>query len=196
MSAAVAMGLSLAAGCGAQDADASALGPDCQALLQLGARAAACSAELGPLVEQIRAAPLEPKCSQAARALLQDPEVAVTRPRSLFEPEAKPNDGPLDTRERIALGEFVLPATVEIELDVPLEPGVASTRAELGSMALTAAATGALRAEVRPGAYRLRLHHAGRSSEYCVQLSPCMTTRVIAHGARLARHPDLTPGPC
>lgn len=174
----------------------TAVGADCRALLELGERASACAPDLAALVARIRAAPAEQACSRAARTLLEGPQDPLTRPRSLFEATELSQAAPLTAAERADLGRFALPATVEIELDVPLEPGVASTRAELGAMALTTGPDGALRAEVRPGAYPLRLHHAGQSSVYCIQLASCETTRVVAHGARLARQHGVAPGPC
>ncbi len=191
---ALGLGLTLVAACATKDEPE--IGPDCRALLELGDRAAVCAPDLASIVAQTRAGSGEQDCSRVARTLLSGPPEPITRPRSLFETPDPGRAAPLTSQERAALRRFSLPATLEIELDVPPEPGVASTRAELGAMALTAGPDGALRAEVRPGAYPLRLHHAGQSSVYCIRLASCETTSVVAHGARLARQHGVVPGPC
>ena len=55
---------------------------------------------------------------------------------------------------------------------------------------------GRLQGHLPPGVADLRLRHAGRETAYCVELRPCTTLRVTAHGDKLARHPDVRAGPC
>jgi hypothetical protein len=183
--------------CGDTPVAASALGPDCAAFVAAARRATQCDPTLANLATRVEDEPDEQACRSAARRLLAPQQPAEPRVRSVFEaPPGVPGDAPLTASERAKLDALPMPAFVVITPDVAPAPGVASTVALIGELQLRADAEGRLRTGLAAGARSLRLEHAGQSAEYCVELKPCETLTATAHGAKLARHPDIRPGPC
>jgi hypothetical protein len=171
-------------------------GPACEALLAAARRAEACDPSVTALADDIATSPDEPSCRAAARALIATPTDRAARLRSLGEPVPSPDLSPLSGTERRALLELPLPARLELVPDLRPGPGVPPTTVEVDGTFLRANEAGVLRGDAAPGARTLRLRHAGRESIYCLELRACETMRVATHGARLARHPQVEPGPC
>lgn len=184
--------------CGAGDPKGVTVGPACTALLSAARRAASCDPTLRSLADGIEEAPDETECRVAARALLaRHPSVdELPRLRSVHEPSEAPDASALSAEERRALADLPLPAEVRVAPDLRPGPGVPPTTADIDRAPLVRDPDGVLRAFAEPGARTLRLRHAGRESVYCLELHACETTRVTAHGARLARSPAVRPGPC
>lgn len=186
----------LVAACDAEEAPPRTIGPDCTAVVAAARRAAACDPALGGLASRVEQESDERTCRDAARRLLDPLPDAEPRIRSVFESSPEPRTEPLTEEEHARLEELPLPAFVVITPDVAPAPGVAATAALIGELQLPADAGGRLRTGVAPGARSLRLEHAGQTAEYCVELKPCETLSATAHGAKLARHPGIRPGPC
>lgn len=191
---ALAIGSSLS--CGAASPASSQPGPACAALLEAARRAEGCDPSLTTLAERITAEPDEAGCRAAARALIATPVDVAPRLRSLGEPAPSPDLSPLSSSERRALLDLPLPARVELQPDLRPGPGVPPTKVDVEGTLLRANEAGVLRGDASPGARTLRLRHAGRESVYCLELRACETLRAATHGARLARHPQVRPGPC
>ena len=173
------------------------VGPACAALLEAAERAKACDPALGHLARRIDDAPDESSCRVAARSLLAGtPPDREPRLRSVYETAPPQQDAPLSAKELRALADLPLPAQLEVAPDLRPGPGVPPTTVDLDEMTLRVDADGAIRGDVAPGARTLRLRHAGREALYCLELRACEATRIVAHGARLAKHPQLKPGPC
>src|SRR5690606_15179497 len=113
----------------------------------------------------------------------------------LLESPPSPDVTPLRDDELEALASLVHPASVVLTSDLPPEPGIPPTSASLDGLALDADGSGRLWADVAPGLRSLEIRHAGEQTTYCIELRPCETLAVTAHGAKLARHPDVMPGP-
>ncbi len=182
--------------CARDEAPAATLGPDCAAVVAAARRASSCDPALEDLAARVEQDADEWACRDAARRLLDPLPAAEPRIRSVFEPEPGPRTEPLTPDEHARLDALPLPAFLVITPDVAPAPGVASTTAQIGELQLPADGDGRLRTGVAPGARSLRLEHAGQTAEYCVELRPCETLTAIAHGAKLARHPAVRPGPC
>jgi hypothetical protein len=164
--------------------------------LDVAQRATACDPKLSELAARVRTSPDEVKCRRAARALTDGPPVGEGRVRSIYTPRPAEREGPLSEAELQALDALVFPGDLQITPDLPAVPGVPPTVATLDGVALHADADGTLRIATEPGARTLSLRHAGRSGDYCVELSACATTALTAHGARLARDTRVHPGAC
>lgn len=177
--------------------DTPELGPDCAALIQAASRAQGCDPSLAPLAESIEREPDEDTCRSAVRALLQPTDAANPGLRSVHARSDRRSTRPLEPAELERLHALPRPATVLIEPDIsPEQPGILPTRATLDTVPLDAGEAGRLSLHVTPGARTLQLEHGGEESLYCLELRPCETLQVTAHGAKLARHPDVRPGRC
>jgi hypothetical protein len=185
-------------GCATDTHEAAPPGPACTALLEAARRAQACDPTLGALADRLEAQPEEAECRVAARALLGRPPAAddLPRLRSVHDPGPTPDASALTADERLALAGLPLPAEVAVAPDLRPGPGVPPTTADIDATPLARDPDGVLRGFAAPGPRTLRLRHAGRESVYCLELQACQTTRVTAHGARLARSTAARPGPC
>lgn len=188
--------LVLGLACERERAPQPSIGPDCAAVVAAARRAAACDPALDALAAAVEEESDERACREAARQLLEPAPETQPGIRSVFEPTAATRIDPLTADELAGLDELPLPAFVVITPDVAPGAGVAATAALIGELQLPADSEGRLRTGVAPGARSLRLEHAGETAEYCVQLEPCETLTATAHGAKLARHPAIRPGPC
>lgn len=197
-------GILLAAvGCGGPSAStdkrgreqpAPTVGPDCDALLDAARRAASCDEALGALATTVEGSPDETRCRIEARRLIgpdRSPEVA-----SLYATPWPDGRAPLDEEERERLSRLALPASLRIEPDLAPMPGRPVTSARLGGRGLSGAEDGTVTAYRLPGPYTLELHHADETREHCVVLEACADVALTAHGAQLASHPAVKPGPC
>jgi hypothetical protein len=171
-------------------------GPDCAALLAVAERAQGCDPRLGLLMTELRSAPDELRCRGAARGLLAPPPLARGRVVSVYEQPPAPDPTPLTAAEHAALAELPLPGTLTLIPDLAPGPGVPGTSATLGEVELAREAGGRLSGTWAPGQHLLRVRHADRETTACVTLRACEAVTVTAHGASLAPHPAVRPGPC
>ena len=171
-------------------------GPDCVGLIAVAERAVGCDPRLQPLVAALRASPDEPRCRGVARGLLNQPTPARGRVVSVYERPPAPDLAPLSAAEHAGLAGLVLPGTLTLIPDLALRPGVPNTTATLDGFALDSDADGRLTGMRAPGEHLLVVRHADRESVGCVTLRACESLTVTTHGASLAPHPALRPGPC
>lgn len=172
-------------------------GPDCAALLALGERARGCDPRIEPLLAELRHSPDEPRCRGAARLLLQAPTPARGQVVSVYERAPAPDTAaPLTADEQAALLASPLPGRLTLTPDLSPGPGVPNTTATVDGLALSRDGAGRLVATGAPGRHLLRVRHADRESQVCLTLRACEEVAVIAHGAALAAHPAVRPGPC
>jgi len=171
-------------------------GPDCAALLSVAGRAVGCDPQLEPLMAALRASPDEPRCRAVARTLLDPPPLARGRVVSVYERPPAPDTAPLTADEQSALAELVLPGTLLLSPDLARRPGMPNTTATLDGVALASDAEGRLFSAGAPGEHDVTVRHADRETRACVTLQACEAVTLTAHGASLAPHPALRPGPC
>lgn len=171
-------------------------GPDCAALLAVGDRASGCDPRLEPLLAELRRDPEELRCRGAARQLLELPAPARGRVVSVYEPAPAPDLAPLSPAERAALLALPLPGTLTLTPDLAPGPGVPNTTATVDGLALLRDAGGRLSGTWAPGRHLLQVRHADRETRACLTLRACEEVAVTAHGASLAAHPAVRPGPC
>ena len=181
---------------GCSSEDERSVGPDCRIFLSVAEDAEACDPELERLTDALRADPNEARCATAARRLLGAAPPRSPQVRSLSTPTPPPSGGALTAQERERLAATKRPAHVVLAPDLRPEPGLAPTRASIGDLTLEPDDEGRLRASLVPGLHSLVLRHAGQESVFCLELRACETLAVTIHGPKLARHPDVRPGPC
>lgn len=174
----------------------AAPGPDCEALLAVGDRARGCDPRLAALLAELRQDPDEPRCRGAARLLLERPSPARGRVVSVYERAPAPDTAPLGADEHAALLALPLPGTLTLIPDLAPGPGVPNTTATLDGLALVRDAGGRLSGTWAPGRHLLQVRHADRETRACLTLQACEEVAVTAHGASLAAHPAVRPGPC
>lgn len=177
-------------------AEAPTPGPDCAALIAAGERARGCDPAIDALLAELRVQPHEARCRGAARLLLTP--LAPTRGRvvSVYERPPAPGDAPLTAEERAELASLTLPGTLVLAPDLAPRPGVPATTATLGAAPLAVEADGRMRGVRAPGEHDLEVRHANGQTRACVTLRACEAVELTAHGASLAPHPALRPGPC
>jgi hypothetical protein len=178
---------------GCRDAPAA---PACEALVRVARQSAACDAALEPLAQAVQREPDELACRLAVRRVLAGPQARPLRVRSVWAPDPAEDSSPLSSEEIASLSASTWPAQLLVVPDIPPGPGVPPTSGQLDETALDPDEHGRLHGHLPPGPTTLLLRHAGREAVYCVELRSCETLRITAHGDRLARHPDVRPGPC
>jgi hypothetical protein len=170
--------------------------PACDALVRVARQSAACEAALEPLAAAVEKQRDELACRLAVRRVLEGPQPAPVRVRSVWTADSQPDASPLTAQELASFTESARPAQLLVTPDIAPAPGVPPTSAQLDEMALDPDEEGRLHGHLAPGVATLILRHAGRRSVYCIELRPCETLRVTSHGDKLARHPDVSAGPC
>lgn len=186
----------LLATCAEPPASPPPLPPDCGALVDAGHRASACDPAIAALLVEIVAAPDEPRCRSAARALLDPPAPGYGRVVSIHERPPDRGKTPLTPAELAALAALPLPGHLVVAPDLAPGPGVPPTTASFGDAPLAADSDGRLRVATAPGARTLEVRHANAETRTCVTLTACTTVTLTAHGATLAPNPAIRPGPC
>lgn len=171
-------------------------GPACRALLELADRGRGCDEVLASVAETVRGAPDEAACIRGARRLLAPPPEAAGEVHSVFTPAADVDASPLRAEELEALAVLEFPATLSVTPDIRAVPGVPPTRATLDGIDLTADAEGRLHASPAAGPRTLTLHHAGKQTDYCVELTACEPLALTSHASRLGKHARVHPGAC
>lgn len=186
----------LAAGCGKGDARAPTPGPACVALHDASLAAVACDPALEGLAATVQAEPNEAACIAAVRTMLSPGPSQPAQVRSVYEPEPSVSLEPLSENELAALARLRRPATLVISPDVGRVPGIPPTAAVVDGLPLTTGVDGRLSTDIAAGRHTVRLRHAGRDTTWCLELSPCETLEVVAHGAHLAPRPGVSEGAC
>lgn len=188
------MAIASVAACG--DTDLGSAAPACDALVRIARQSAACDPALASLAEALAEQPDELECRVAVRRVLIGPEREPARVRSVWTPAQGPEAAPLSPEELESISQPSWPAELVVVPDIAPGPGVPPTVVVLDEVPLDPDVHGRLQGHLPPGVADLRLRHAGRETAYCVELRPCTTLRVTAHGDKLARHPDVRAGPC
>ncbi len=181
--------------CGGESPEVG-VGPACAALRDAAQRGSRCDPILASLAETLQTKPDEAACVAAVRTMLAPGEPAAAGLRSVYEPAAAVSADPLSDAELAQLIQLRRPATLTISPDVGRVPGIPPTLASLDGLALDVDVDGRLSTDVAAGHHTVRLRHAGRDKTWCVHLRDCETLEVVAHGAQLARHPDVSSGRC
>lgn len=170
---------------------------DCTALIDAARRAQACDPALKPLADAAGTDLDEQRCRAIVRKLLRAPNPADAKVHSVHQSPSLPSTTPLSDKELEKLRTLPRPATVSVRPDVsPEEPGILPTHVTIDGLGIDPDERGRLQATIAPGVRTLQIEHAGESTAYCVDLRPCEPLVVTAHGAKLAKHPDVRPGPC
>ena len=196
MTAVVVLALTGAPGCPGSDPPAPRAGPACRALLSVAERGRGCDDVLTSLADRLGRDPNEAACIRAARQLLAPPATEGSEVRSLYAPEPTDDDTPLRAAELDALAALELPAPLAITPDIRAVPGVPPTHATIDGVALTVDGQGRLRATTAAGARTLTLRHAGKQTDYCIELTACEPLELTSHAARLAKHERVHAGRC
>ncbi len=194
---AVVLALGGLAGCPGSAPPPPRPGPACRALLSVAERGRGCDDTLGALADRLAREPDEAACIRATRNLLATPPASTSQVRSLHAADdTTPDDAPLRPEELDALAALELPAPLSITPDIRAVPGLPPTHAMIDGVALTLDEQGRLQASTAAGARTLTLRHAGKQTEYCVELTACEPLQLTSHAARLAKHERVHLGRC